>query len=360
MSTPRLEIDLNKIYHNAKILVERLGGLGLSVTGVTKSMLGHPEVANTLLQAGVVSLGDSRIENIETMHEAKINSSMSMIRTPMLSQVERIVLNSDISFNTELITIEALSKVASKNKRFHGVILMVETGDLREGIMPEDLEEIIEMVLSLPYIELRGLGTNLGCRNGVSPDEINMNELSRLVETIESKFDITLDIISGGNSSSLNWALTGQDIGRINNLRLGESILLGCEPLYRKPIEGLYTDAFRLVVEVIESKTKPSLPWGIIAQSTFGEKPTEHDRGDITQTILAIGRQDIDFTGVNAYLDIDILGASSDHLIVDSSQYQMVVGDKVSFNVNYSALLQAMTSPFVIKTIIPVSNKTLK
>ena len=37
---PRLEIDLDKIYHNAYTLVQRLKRHGISVTGVTKATLG--------------------------------------------------------------------------------------------------------------------------------------------------------------------------------------------------------------------------------------------------------------------------------------------------------------------------------
>ena len=37
--TPRLEIDLDKIHHNARTLVERLAKRGISVTGVTKVVM---------------------------------------------------------------------------------------------------------------------------------------------------------------------------------------------------------------------------------------------------------------------------------------------------------------------------------
>ncbi len=42
MTAPRLEIDLDKIHHNARTLVERLAKRGISVTGVTKATLGSP------------------------------------------------------------------------------------------------------------------------------------------------------------------------------------------------------------------------------------------------------------------------------------------------------------------------------
>ena len=72
MTAPRLEIDLEKIHHNALTLVENLSDRGISVTGVTKATLGSPEIANAWLQAGVSGLGDSRIENIGAMRRARV------------------------------------------------------------------------------------------------------------------------------------------------------------------------------------------------------------------------------------------------------------------------------------------------
>jgi predicted amino acid racemase len=351
VSAPRLEIDLEKIYHNAHTLVKRLADRGISVTGITKATLGSPEIANTLLQAGVSLIGDSRIENIEAMHRAHLSSPMTLIRSPMLSQAEQVVTFADVSCNTELEVIRKLSSAAQKAGRTHGVMLMVELGDLREGIMPDDLEQIVRETLLLPNIVLKGIGTNLACRSGVAPDAENMAELSRLADSIEATFGTTLSIISGGNSANLLWALSGADTGRINDLRLGESLLLGCEPLHRQPVDGLYTDAITLVAEVIESKIKPSQPWGEMAQNAFGKKPPTTNQGDITQTILAIGHQDTDPDGLEPPSGIKILGSSSDHLITDTSNCHLSVGDEVRFQINYSALVRAMTSPFVAKLI---------
>ncbi len=351
MSAPRLAIDLDKIHHNARTLVELLAHRGISVTGVSKATLGSPQIAGALLSAGVSALGDSRIENIETMRRARVPASMTLMRSPMLSQVKRVVEYADISFNTELDVISKLSSAAREAGRTHGIVLIVELGDLREGIMPGDIEGAARETLRFPNIALRGIGANLACRSGVSPDARNMSELSAIASSIEAKFDITLDIVSGGNSANLDWAFSGSDTGRINDLRLGESILLGRETLHRRPIEGLHTDAITLVAEVIESKIKPSQPWGEIAQTAFGEQPPTTDRGPISQTILAIGRQDTDPYGLRAPTGIEILGASSDHLIVDSGRCPLSVGAEITFQLNYCALLRAMTSPFVAKVV---------
>jgi len=348
VSALRLEIDLDKIYHNARTLVERLVVRGISVTGVAKASLGCPAIATAMLRAGVLGLGDSRIENIKAMRDAQVAAPMTLIRSPMLSQVERVVEQADISFNTELDVISQLSSAAQKLKRIHGVVLMVELGDLREGIMPGALESVVRETIRFPNIQLKGIGTNLACRCGVSPDANNMAELSALANSIDATFGPIISIVSGGNSANLEWVLSGAETGRINNLRLGESILLGCEPMHRQAIDGLYTDAITLIAEVIESKLKPSQPWGEVGQSAFGVTPPVTNRGNIFQTILAIGHQDIDPNGLQSPTGIEILGASSDHLIVESDRC-LPVGTEISFQLNYSALMRAMTSPFVVK-----------
>lgn len=351
MSSPRLEVDLRKLHYNTRTLIERLLPCGIHVVGVTKAVLGSPEIAGAILSAGAVGLGDSRIENIETMRKAGVDAPLSLIRSPMITQVDRVVANVDISFNTELEVIGRLSGAARRRGRLHRVILMVELGDLREGIMPSDLEGVVRETLRLPNIVLEGIGANLACRSGVAPDDANMAELESLVESIERTFGLALRVVSAGNSASLTWAFGGACSRRANQLRLGESVLLGREPLRRRPIAGLYTDAVTLVAEVIESKAKPSRPWGAVGEGAFGMTPRAADRGQIVQTILAIGHQDTDPAGLCPPAGIELLGASGDHLVVGGHR-RLAAGTEIKFQPNYSALVRAMTSPFVAKVMM--------
>lgn len=347
MNAPRLEVDLPAIRHNARLLVNRLGRRGIAVTGVTKAVRGSSAVARELVRAGIRSLGDSRIENIEALRDAGVVARMTLIRSPMLSQVDRVVTHADTSFNTEQDIVSALSAAAVARGRVHGVVLMVELGDLREGIMPEDLEQFVAAMVRLPGLNLVGLGTNLACRGGVVPDEANMAEFTRIVGAIESRFDLTLGVVSGGNSATIDWALGTNRVGRVNDLRLGESILLGREPSHRRPIEGLRTDAFALVGEVIESKVKPGQPWGQVAESAFGTAASGPTSGRIVQTIVAIGEQDTDPAGLVPPAGVRILAASSDHLVVATEQI-LPIGTELRFEPNYAALLRAVTSSSLV------------
>jgi len=230
---------------------------------------------------------------------------------------------------------------------------MVELGDLREGIAVEDVAEAVRVVRGFPSLRLVGLGANLACQNGVVPADRNMEVLSDLVTRIESEHGMAMTTVSGGNSANLEWALTTSGVGRINDLRLGEAILLGVDPLNRTPIAGLHLDAFTLIAEAIEVADKPAQPWGARAQAAYGDPPVRGGSGTTRQAILAIGRQDVDPGGLHPPEGVTVLGASSDHLVVDLGDHPAAVGDELSFGVGYGALLRAMTSPFVAKVELP-------
>lgn len=348
---PRIEISLAQIRHNARILTELYGQKGISLMGVSKATLGDPAIAAAMIQGGVKFIADSRLENIQKMKNAGISTQFVLLRTA-LSQASSIIKYVDISLNTELETVKELSHYANVNNKIHRIILMVELGDLREGILPYDLPQFVKKVLELSHIEIIGIGCNLACYGGIKPNNQKMLELSKLTDAIEKEFQINLEVISGGNSANHEWYESAQKVGRINNLRLGESILLGCETVNRKAIPGLYTNAFQLIAEVIESKEKPSFPFGEICQNAFGNVPTFLDRGVRRRVIIALGRQDILVSGLRPSKDMEILGSSSDHIVLDSNNYDFKVGSEVKFNLDYGGLLSAMTSPFVKKQFV--------
>ena len=316
---------------------------------MTKAVGGNIDIANTLVNCGFESLGDSRITNIKKLSLAGIKAQFLLLRIPLISQAGDVAKYADTSLNSELLVIQKLSLYALENNLKHKIILMVELGDLREGLMPSDLDETIQQVLKLKGVELKGIGTNLACLGGIQPDAKKMEYLSSLVVDIEKKFNLNLEIVSGGNSANYNWFKSTENVGRINNLRLGESIFLGCEPLHRKPIPGLFTDAFTLIAEVIESKVKPSIPYGVQSQNAFGETPSFRDLGLIKRAIIGIGLQDVLVSGLKPRIDIEIIGASGDHTIIDTKKTILNIGDQIEFDLNYPALLSAMNSPYVTK-----------
>jgi predicted amino acid racemase len=358
MPAPRIEIELDKLAHNASKLTALYDTKGVCVTAITKGVCGSPRIARALLDSGIHSFGDSRIANIQKMRQAGLDAQFTLIRSPMPSEIERVVEFADVSLNTEISVVRLLARQAVKRGKIQRIILMIELGDLREGILPSDIEPMVAEVMSLRGVKLIGIGTNLACFGGVRPTEANMQALSAIVGNLQRKFGINFEVVSGGNSANYQWFVSTSDVGLVNHLRIGEAILLGCDTLTRERIPDLHTDAFTLVAEVVELKTKPSQPYGEIAQDAFGRVPVFENRGNMERAILAIGRQDVDGLTIYPRIKADILGISSDHLILDVSGLGLEVGAEVQFDIGYSTLLRVMMSSYVEKVYLPRSHLT--
>lgn len=354
LSYPKLEISLSKIKHNTEKIVGLCIKKGISIAGVTKAFCGIEEIAKAMVDGGVDILADSRIKNLKKLKD--INVPKLLLRLPMISNAKEVVEYTDISLNSELKTIEALSKYALEKGKIHKIILMIDIGDLREGIfIEENIFTMIKIVLNLTGVKLIGIGTNLSCFGGVVPSNKNLGKLVTLKKEIEKRFNIKLDIISGGNSTSFNLVMNNKIPKEINHLRLGTMLLLGHDEVNDKWIEDTYNDCFRLITEIIEIKEKPSIPIGEIGNDAFGNKPVFEDRGIRKRAICAIGKQDIDLDWMKSEdNNILILGASSDHLILDITDCKVnyEVGNKISFILDYVSILKAMNSDYVEKILL--------
>jgi len=351
MRTPRIEIDLSAVEHNSRELVTRLHARGISVTGVTKATLGSPDVAKAMIRGGVKRLGDTRIENIEALRDSGIKDPIMLLRAPSPEWAERAVACATHSLVSDLEIVTALSVAAGKRALTHGIVLMVELGDLSEGMAAASVLDAARIISRTRHVTLAGIGTNLSSRSGLIPGDDQMQQLTGLASTIGSKFGVDPPIITGGDSANLGWALGEGRVGTVNDLRLGEAILLGIDPLTRAPISGLRRDAFAVVAPVIESIEKPSSPWGVRADGATSARSGSQSGGTIIQTIVALGSQDIDPDGIIPPVGFTVLSSTSDHLVLETPK-RLPVGTEVKFGMNYSSLMRAMTSPFVVERLL--------
>src|SRR5437868_5795940 len=200
MPGPQVTIDLERIEHNARTVVSWCAEAGISTFGVTKGACGMPQVARAMLRGGVSGLAESRFENIKRLREAGIDAPVMLLRSPPLSLIDEVIRSVDISLNSELTIIRELSRVAERMGRVHDIILMIDLGDLREGIWPDDVIPTVAQILELPGIRIAGLGTNLTCFGAIIPTEVNLGQLTDLADTVRRTFGLDLTYISGGNS----------------------------------------------------------------------------------------------------------------------------------------------------------------
>jgi len=350
----RIKINLQKITKNAKAITKLCAAHGITVIGVTKSCCGMPEVARAMLAGGVKGLADSRLSNLRRMKEAGIGVDMLLLRSPALSETAEAVKLAETSLNSEFEVVASLAQEALALGKLHQVILMVDVGDRREGVMPKDAVELAKRLEGLEGIRLLGLGSNMGCLSRIRPSSKDTQLLVQLAAQVEEAIGRKLAVVSGGNSAHLRIVAKGKLPTVINQLRIGHKIVLGFDPPDGEHLFSLTSqDAFTLVGEVIEVKWKPPLPKAAGGRNALGGHPLGEERDLQSRAVVAIGTQDTRVEWLSPRLPgVEIVGATSDHLVLDATSNPVKVGDEVEFSLGYRALMTAMASPYVEKEIL--------
>ncbi|WP_111671463.1 alanine racemase [Algoriphagus litoralis] len=353
-----LTLNLEKLRVNFQFLKDLFGQKEVSWGVVSKLLCGNKLFLQELINLGIREIHDSRISNLAMVK--RINRSVQTVYIKPVSKknVSQMVEFADVSLNSELETIRMISQEAVKQDKLHKIIIMVETGDLREGVLGENLVDFYAGIFELPNIEVIGLGTNLNCLNGVMPSTDKLIQLSLYKQIIELKFGKEIPWVSAGTSVTIPLMFSHQLPKGINHFRVGETLYFGVDLVEEKVIDGMYGDVFELESEIIELQEKPLLPTGTLGANPQGEV-TEIDESLYGKTsfraILDIGLLDVD----PKYLivsdpKIEILGASSDMLIVNLGQneHNLKVGDTLSFKLKYMGALALMNSNYIEKAVV--------
>ncbi len=349
MKYPALTIDCEKFRHNIRTISAMCHKQGIEVVGVNKVSGGHPILNRIFYEEGIKTIGDSRIENLA---RNPLPVRKMMLRLPMKSEAEAIVLGCDVSLNSEWDTIIALEIAAKAHGKVHDIILMVDMGDLREGIHNiEQLYLLAEMIKHFRHIRLIGIGANFSCFGGLIPTLSILQKLQDMQVRVRQIVP-ECTIVSGGNSSSLHLLQRGLTLP-VNQLRLGESFFLGVETAYQNRLENTFDDVVLLHTQIIEIKNKPSMPVGETGFDAFGRKTNFEDKGMRRVAISAIGLLDTDLNMICTDPKVTIIGASSDHLLCElTPDSPLKVGDVLTFKLRYGSLLRLFFSPFVEKKFI--------
>ena len=356
MYAPILEMHLDKVTENARRLHRFCRERGVEVSFVSKGVSGLPEVIRAVRAGGIDSFADSRMKNIMAAKAAMPDLRYLLIRIPALDEVEEVVRWADWSLQSQIETIRAVSDAALRQGKVHPIVLMIDVGDLREGVFGMDqLEEIAPQIKACKGVELIGLGTNVGCYGSILPSVENTGILVRLRDHLNEKYGFHITTLSGGATCVLRLLEDGTLPAGINHLRVGEAILYGEDTDGNRFLEGYHTDAFLFKAQVVELRRKPSVPIGERGRDCLGNTPDYPDRGVRLRAICAAGKQDVAWAALTPLLSgAFLLGASSDHLIVDVEDCagQVKVGDYLTFRCGYMAVLDATTSAYVERRIV--------
>ena len=307
----------------------------------------------------VDSIGDSRLTSLKNLRAVNPDMRTIYIKPPAKVYADDVVRYANISLNSSFETIEALNIAAEKQGKDHQVIIMLEMGELREGVLREGILEFYERIFNMPNIDVIGIGSNLGCMYGIEPTRDKLLQLALYKELISAKFDRDVPLVSGGTSITLPLIDSGVVPPEINHFRVGEAAFFGVSPLRDEQFLDLSTDAFEFSANIIELEEKEIVPDGVISEANIGhtaEFNEEKDQGEKSyKAILDFGLLDVDQENlIDNSKSMEFVGITSDMTVVDvgnnktkDGKTRFQVGDSVLLKPNYMATARLLMSKFI-------------
>ncbi|HOV14047.1 MAG TPA: alanine racemase [Spirochaetota bacterium] len=273
-----------------------------------------------------------------------------MLLLTKLSDVFEELENCNSIFVSDLKILEAVSQL--KKSKDIEIILSLELGDLRDGINPDNLNNFMKNALKIDNINIRGIGTNLGCLAGKLPDEKTFNILTDCYYNIKTKLGFEFKKISIGGTVFYDFIEQQKIPKEINQIRIGEAIYFGYNMSYKKNIESLRQDTFVFSSEIIEiyDKRVDNSERGFNA---FGEKSNIKKSGIRKRAVLDFGKLIAEKCSIfpidnNIFID----GQTHNHTVIDisDSNKKYNVGDNIDFTINYNSAATIFLSD-VVKTV---------
>ncbi len=352
-----ITLDLKKLAANYNYLDELFKKHNIKWAVVTKLLCGNIDYLREVLKFNIKQICDSRVTNLKIAKQINPEIETIYIKPPAKKMIKSVVQYANISMNTQIETIKLLSEEAQLQNKIHKIIIMIELGELREGIMRDDLIDFYAQIFGMKNIEIVGIGTNLSCLYGVLPNHDKLIQLSLYEQLIEAKFNRKIEYVSGGSSVTIPLLTNNLLPLGINHFRVGETLFLGNDVYNDLPFKKMQTHAFILYAQIIELIKKPMIPDGHRGTNLLGEKSyfDENLHGKTSfRAIIDLGVLDVDQKHITLIdNECSIVGGSSDMFVVDLSQNknQYKIGDYIEFKLDYMGILRILNSKYIEKRI---------
>ncbi len=352
-----ITLNVDKLKKNFSYLNKVFKSKDIQWSVVSKLLCGNKEYLKVLLDLGITSFCDSRISNLKMIKQLNPDVETIYIKPPAKRAIASVVKYANISLNTEINTIRLISEEAVKQNTVHKIIIMIELGELREGVMGDYFMNFYKQVFQLKNIEVVGIGTNLSCLYGVLPNHDKLIQLCLYEQLIEARFNKHIQFVSGGSSVTI--PLISQRLlpKGINHFRVGETLFLGTDVYNNTTYKNMKSDVFMLYSEIIELSKKPLVPMGEMGTNVEGHE-IEFDDTQIGQSsiraIIDLGLLDVDEQHITPVDErISFVGASSDMLVIDLKEnpQNYKVGDLIEFKMDYMGVLRIINSKYIEKRI---------
>lgn len=265
MRPTRLEIKLSNLKHNIEAIKNIIFNNAEIIAVLKASAYGNG--AEILLN----TFKDERINNFavaipdegEKLRKLDKNINIIILNQPNICEINTIIDNNLTCGACSIEFLEALDKKSYENKTTTRIHIEVDTGEGRNGVLPEFLPEFLDRVLKLKNIQIEGVFTHLTCADSDSEyTYLQIKKFNKAIEYIKSK-GVNVKYIHAANSSGI----LGYKDAHFNAVRPG-IMLYGYYPdsKYKDKVELKPVE--KLVSKINYIKTMP-IGSGISYDKTF-------------------------------------------------------------------------------------------
>jgi predicted amino acid racemase len=354
-----VSIDLHAIKHNADFFARAAERNECALTAVTKFCGSHPGIVQALSSWGIKSIADSNMVNLAS---ARLSASAlpgidkSLIKT-RLSDIKAFSElgpedRPDRVYVSDPAILEAIR--ALPQARRPEVVLIVELGDLKEGMYPDRIMAFIEDFIDLDII---GVSANFACLSGTMPEIGSIKTLASLAEAIRKRKGLERPFASAGGTVIYDFLERGELAGLVTEVRIGEGLFFGRDSSGDRALPGLRDDAFTLSGEILEIREKMVTPRVSTGHSALGGTMPEARTGLRTRAILDFGALAAALPDLRA-LDpgAGLAGQTYDFTATDitESLVEYRTGGFMDFRVQYSGASRAFLNGYLAKTIVGI------
>ena len=352
-----LLIDIDKLRMNIQKVRKLCLENGVDLMSVLKVINGDEKIIRLFQQEQVKNFGFSRYPGEFDLSD---DEKISLIRClPFKSQ--GIATQFHISYHSIAESIDQLANCIQNSKKKHGIILVLEVGDLREGFLAHEIEDAVSHILKMKKtgLSFEGIAANFLCCSGKLPDQESLIFIKKLIEKIRRKFNIEVPTVSLGGSVILP-NLDRRELPKcINQVIIGAAFCMGARSVPEVDIRGLSDHIVTLNAEVIEVRKKTNQAPGRFGKNAFGREVERGSGGEESvRAVLDVGASQVALSGLLPRVKgLEIISTNSEYTVVDLSNCQEVFepGSRISFDLTYEGINQAFLCPYLDKKYVETS-----
>lgn len=365
-----LHFDLTKVRRNLDTALDFCRARGLTLLPVTKLFQSRPDLLKAIDHPALHQVADVNSANLVRL-DPRRQTGRVLLR-PRRQDAAATAAGATRVFlsDPDLALRLSQARQSQKAKTPLHVTLMIEAGDLRDGVPLEQVPEVADQIARLPGLELTGLGLNLGCLHGALPSPGGLDRVAQTLRRAREKTGLPLPELSLGGTVTWDFLKQQNLPPEFTELRLGEAFLFGWNTSLRSPVPEMEAGVFRLDLEVLEVWTKvvhglpdrragrrvdqlpapepdDDQPTGFNA---FGEPAREPFTGPRRRAVLEGGENIAPYRSLTPLQPgIHLVGETHEYLVADCQEASPAVqpGMILNFQPAYEAVARCFLSPYL-------------